>query len=1186
MFAGTTKATTPLNTLYDTGDSASTRAAIRKSLHRAEVERLAAHRLVTKLREAEQTDLLGVGGTSPTRRPKSGPAGVRTRNGGIPTTDRDPTERTSFNGLEKPKPGPVEAAKTFSRPNNFVDGLTPTLAVVEHLSRILETTGTKTDAALLEYVKQVGPQVEDALGSALNSVLATKPDARDVVAHVGSLMQYPRTGLLEPTAAAKAAAKEAAAKPKEEEGEEVPPAESAAKEKKGGEKDPFAWNAKSWVRHMEPVVDSIEQAILQPLIAQHKADADAKGHVDLASSEQLSYVQKLATLDGEAGPAAFLELLNEGMVLEKLAEALYKGARELNPETAGGGVITAKSKEAEAQSKFTAEMGTMGFGDQSAFLRGLEALIGPPSVKVFEQMEIEHTGKWDSDKLFETKNYGICSCPAIEWHFVVDPVEYESSGELEKAMHKLDEEHQKRRGEPLIHEHIIQEFGKWPNETRLRNSEVPRDREQLRKIVPLEDYLATMEKDCNAKLTTIGQEPLRKEEVIGARLYTGPMFSTYNTLLRSLGTEYQEAAESAKAEARLAAKYGEHETKEEKPPPSPPPSPPDSLPPSPPPSPPPEEQKPEKPKRGVSFSNAAAEEEADAPAPAALSPRPAPMKRLASSVTNTSLRAAGHLDDEEEPHEINKYTTTIHAINSCVLKMSQLTKAGTVYRGLSGLQLPKKLLEANEYNIRSGVEFGFMSTTEDREVAFNYSTFKGAGLLFEVRMGAMDRGADLSWLSQYPHEKEVLFPPMTLLEVQDCIAEGGTLVVHLNADVNRQCGTLTQVVSKRRKIVTDMSTILHQELTDGIFADKSRWDVIKKVCNNHVTIEAADHLKKLLHGEGGPAAWDAEKYNDGDEMGRAVMLAVKSTKMVNGWPDGINALITYAKEKKLDGAEEDDVEKMVEAISNETELKFEGKPLEDSGISALSLAMNEYGKSRASVLELKKMKITEVGGCDLFASISEGSFPNLTKLILDHNNGLGIRAATRLGAVMAEGQLSNLEVLWLNDCSGLGDDGCAQIFGSLTSCPKMKELCANGVGLGKKSIDALCAAIEKGALSNLTTRLNLINNIGINDDCVIDLAKALGANPAGKSIPRLQLEGCAVTDKGLKALMEEVESGNLPELKQLEIHMNKKITDDAMKAAAKVAVEKGFKEKGGFKVGMVAFEQAFTLAKAAAQAGV
>ena len=27
----------------------------------------------------------------------------------------------------------------------------------------------------------------------------------------------------------------------------------------------------------------------------------------------------------------------------------------------------------------------------------------------------------------------------------------------------------------------------------------------------------------------------------------------------------------------------------------------------------------------------------------------------------------------------------------------------------------------------------------------------------------IDRGADLSWLSQYPHEREVLLPPLTLV---------------------------------------------------------------------------------------------------------------------------------------------------------------------------------------------------------------------------------------------------------------------------------------------------------------------------------------------------------------------------------------------------------------------------------------
>ena len=32
-------------------------------------------------------------------------------------------------------------------------------------------------------------------------------------------------------------------------------------------------------------------------------------------------------------------------------------------------------------------------------------------------------------------------------------------------------------------------------------------------------------------------------------------------------------------------------------------------------------------------------------------------------------------------------------------------------------------------------------------------------------MGAVDRGASLEWLSQYRGEKEILYPPMSYLEV-------------------------------------------------------------------------------------------------------------------------------------------------------------------------------------------------------------------------------------------------------------------------------------------------------------------------------------------------------------------------------------------------------------------------------------
>ena len=43
-----------------------------------------------------------------------------------------------------------------------------------------------------------------------------------------------------------------------------------------------------------------------------------------------------------------------------------------------------------------------------------------------------------------------------------------------------------------------------------------------------------------------------------------------------------------------------------------------------------------------------------------------------------------------------------------------------------------------------------MSTTLNRDVAFEYasSSKAGASVVFEIQQGMIDRGADLSWLSQ------------------------------------------------------------------------------------------------------------------------------------------------------------------------------------------------------------------------------------------------------------------------------------------------------------------------------------------------------------------------------------------------------------------------------------------------------
>jgi hypothetical protein len=57
-----------------------------------------------------------------------------------------------------------------------------------------------------------------------------------------------------------------------------------------------------------------------------------------------------------------------------------------------------------------------------------------------------------------------------------------------------------------------------------------------------------------------------------------------------------------------------------------------------------------------------------------------------------------------------------------------------------------------------------MSTTLNRGVAVQYAGTV-TPTLFTIEIGAVDRGASLEILSQYPLEKEILFPPLSYLEV-------------------------------------------------------------------------------------------------------------------------------------------------------------------------------------------------------------------------------------------------------------------------------------------------------------------------------------------------------------------------------------------------------------------------------------
>jgi len=80
------------------------------------------------------------------------------------------------------------------------------------------------------------------------------------------------------------------------------------------------------------------------------------------------------------------------------------------------------------------------------------------------------------------------------------------------------------------------------------------------------------------------------------------------------------------------------------------------------------------------------------------------------------------------------------------------------------------------------------------------------GIVLEAQQGMVNRGADLSWLSQYPHEREILFGPLTGVEVLGVRTEDSTvIVIECALSINLTASTIEQVIGKRKKLLQDMA---------------------------------------------------------------------------------------------------------------------------------------------------------------------------------------------------------------------------------------------------------------------------------------------------------------------------------------------------------------------------------------------
>jgi len=98
-------------------------------------------------------------------------------------------------------------------------------------------------------------------------------------------------------------------------------------------------------------------------------------------------------------------------------------------------------------------------------------------------------------------------------------------------------------------------------------------------------------------------------------------------------------------------------------------------------------------------------------------------------------------------------------------------------------------------------------------------SYAGAGkhgklaIVMEMKQGlANARGADLRDLSQYPDEKEILWPPLTAIEVEETMIQKRVLVVRARPTCNTKSLTITEVINKRLKMVHEMLENMELEI--------------------------------------------------------------------------------------------------------------------------------------------------------------------------------------------------------------------------------------------------------------------------------------------------------------------------------------------------------------------------------------
>jgi hypothetical protein len=109
--------------------------------------------------------------------------------------------------------------------------------------------------------------------------------------------------------------------------------------------------------------------------------------------------------------------------------------------------------------------------------------------------------------------------------------------------------------------------------------------------------------------------------------------------------------------------------------------------------------------------------------------------------------------------EIDEWATTLSLCSSGLMKLSYLSKPMRVYRGVKEDKavLPFSFLNADDGAFAGGVELAFMSTTPlPKSPRWRSFTWARRRAPFLIDFDFASRGASVQFLSQFPHEEELV----------------------------------------------------------------------------------------------------------------------------------------------------------------------------------------------------------------------------------------------------------------------------------------------------------------------------------------------------------------------------------------------------------------------------------------------